>query len=67
MSLSPVPRHLRLSPGPEWPLWPWGLLGLLAALDALWLGATPLSLDPAGYRRLVALAPVIVLGTWGRP
>ena len=63
----PVPRPCghRFDPGPEWPLWPWMLLGLLAALDGLWLGTTPLSLDPGGYRRLVALVPVIAIGTWG--
>ena len=64
---SPGPRPCghRFDPGPEWPLWPWMLLGLLAALDGLWLGTTPLSLDPGGYRRLVALVPVIAIGTWG--
>ena len=64
MSPSPAPR-LRFAPGPEWPLWPWGLLGLLAALDGLWLGLTPLSLDPGGYRRLAAFVAVILIGTWG--
>lgn len=67
MSLPHAPRFLlrRLDPGPVWPVWPWMLLGLLAAIDGLWLGITPLSLDPGGYRRLVALVPVICIGTWG--